>query len=690
MRSEIRLLSLLGAALFTTAALAKDAPVLPNTTEGRLSTRDGKQVVDVPLKHTNVNIKVDGFVAQVEVEQTFQNPYQKKIEALYLFPLPTGAAVNNLEITTGGQTIQGILLDKEQAKLLFQRAKQKGLVAAMLTQKRPNLFVQRVTNIEPGAEIKVKMHYAEALSYEDGSYELVFPMVAGPRYLPKNSKESKDAQELQPTILPPDQRSSHEISLSVSLDAGLSVSDVLSPSHQIDTQKKSDSEYNISLAAGDSIPNKDFILRYEVAKEKPQFALLSHKEPSKDGSFYLLAQPPTAATPQEITPRELIFVLDTSSSMKGEPLAKAKELIRHSLQKMQPDDTFQIVSFDAAASALGGELLANDKDNIKYSLEWLEALEAGGATEVISGLMAALTLPHDPARLRMIVFITDGYIGNEDEILKLVAENSKEARLFSFGVGSAVNRYLLEEMGKMGRGVADVIRPDEDTSNAVNRFYKRIDAPLLTDLRIDWNGLAVKDLSPAQLPDLFLGQPLTLYGHYEGAAKGTITIHAKQAGKEVSFPVEIELPKEKNAPAVASLWAKQKIQELSRAELKQETPELKAEILDLSLQYRVLSRYTAFIAIDPSKITKPGEASTVAVPVEVPDRVLSYEIYGGVTGSGGANAPYMPMPSSPSKIDMAYDSDHIQNPFSGNSRPDEEKAKKKIITDQPQPANLAH
>jgi Ca-activated chloride channel homolog len=390
--------------------------------------------------------------------------------------------------------------------------------------------------------------------------------------------------------------------------------------------------------------------------------------------------------------------------MKGEPLSKAKELIRHSLQKMQPNDTFQIISFDAAASALGPALLANDKDNIKYSLEWLDALEAGGATEVMSGLLAALTLPHDAARLRLVIFVTDGYIGNEDEVLKLVSEQAKEARLFSFGVGSAVNRYLLEEMGKMGRGMAEIIRPDEDTTNAVSRFYQRIDAPLLTDLRIDWGGLPVNDLSPAQMPDLFAGQPLTLYGHYPGAAKGTITLHAKQAGKEVSFFIEVALPAEKNTPAVASLWAKQRMQELSRQEIKQETTELKAEILALSLRYHVLSRYTAFLAIDPSKITKLGEAETVAVPVEVPDKVLSYEIYGGITGSGvgygsGSSVGYSPSAagsaglqlksiSEPEPARMMVDTEAAPNPFEGSGRPDEEKNKKKTVKDAA--ADLAH
>lgn len=606
----------------STHAKHATAPAKDTANEGRLVTKHDGKVIDVPLEHTDVHIRVDGHLAEATVKQRFKNPFATKIEAVYLFPLPTGAAVGDLTIKIGTRTIRGALKERAQAKATYEAARKKGLVAALLTQERPNLFTQSIANLEPSATIEVELRYVQRLDYQAGEYELVFPMVAGPRYIPQRP-DGAQVDFVQAPALPPGLRSSHDISLAVELDAGVAIERVASASHRIELAQPAASRATVRIAAGDTIPNKDFTLRYRVAGAAPKLGVLAHRGDGGRGSFILIAQPPASAAPTQVAARELVFVLDTSSSMRGPALAKAKQLITSVLGKLRPADTFQIVRFDDRASALGAAPIANKPANIKLVLDWLAKLEAGGGTEMITGIEAALAVPHDPNRLRIVAFLTDGYVGNEDQILATVGRKLGASRLFSFGVGSAVNRYLLEELAAIGRGTVQVVRPDEDTTAAVAVFERRIDAATLTDIRIDWGGLAVEGVTPHAIPDLFVGQPLVLSGHYARAGSGVITVHGKQAGRDVRFELAVTLPERANRPAVASVWARARIAELSRKELRAVEPAtatvIKNEIIALSLAHRVLTKYTAFVAVDDSRVTAGGEARKVVVPIEVPD-----------------------------------------------------------------------
>jgi Ca-activated chloride channel family protein len=601
-------------------------------TEGTLQTRDGNEIVAVPLEHTEVKVSIDGFVADVEVDQRFHNPYRHKIEAIYLFPLPALSAVDGYELAIGDRTIKGELKLKDEAKSVYTAARTKGFVAALLTQERPNLFTQSVANIEPGATIDVRLHYVQALAYDDGAYELVFPMVAGPRFVPKSSKAG--AAVVQPAVLPPGTRSGHDIGLTVAIDGGVPIHDVRSPSHAIDVANASTHEASVKISARDTVPNKDFILRYDVAAARgPEFAVVPHRS-GGIGSFFFMAQPPVRPDAAEVTPKEMVFVIDTSSSMQGAPLAKAKEAVARALRGMHPEDTFQIVRFDDSASALGPKPIANKPNNVERALAWLGQLEAGGGTDMTTGITAALAFPHDRARLRVVVFLTDGFIGNEDEILAQVQQSLGDARLFSFGVGSAVNRYLLEEMAAIGRGTVQVVRPDEDTTAAVERLEKRIASPLLTDISIDWKGLAVADVSPSRIPDLFAGQPLVLAGRYSRPGAATVSVTGKLAGRTVSFDVPVALPETRDRPAIAAIWSRGRITELARQQLRAEKPEVKKQIIELALANHLMSAYTAFVAVDSSRKTAGGKADPVAVPVEVPDVLRSTTANYGGSGGG--------------------------------------------------------
>ena len=614
-------------------------------TEGTLTVRDGRQLIDVPLRHTDVRIRVSGFIAHVEVDQTFANPYDKKIDAVYQFPLPTGAAVGGMEMVIGKRTITGGIERRAEAKRKYEEARGEGHVAALLTQERPNLFTQAVANLEPGASVVVRLRYVQTLDYEAGGYELTFPMVAGPRYVPKTKTKAAPASAseepaIAPAVLPAGFRSSHDISVDARIDAGVPIADLRSPSHDIAVDGG-----HVTIAAGDRIPNKDFILRYQVAGARPELAALAHRaQGAATGSFFLLAQPPATAAAADISPREMVFVIDTSSSMAGEPLAKAKDVVRRALAAMAPDDTFQIIRFDDRAGALGPLPIANRPRNVDIALGWLSGLEAGGGTDMTAGLMAALDFPHDPARLRVVAFLTDGYIGNEDDVLALVGKRLGPSRLFSFGVGSAVNRYLLEEMARIGRGAVQVVRPDEDTRAATAKFHDRIAQPLLTDVRIDWAGLDVVEQVPAAIPDLFMGQPLVVSARYGRPGSGTVTVHANKAGQPVTFQLPVSLPeRDETRPEVGSVWARARIAELSRDMLRAggDQPKgrgLRELITTIALQHNLMSAYTSFVAVDTTRVTAGGPAKPVAVPVEVPQgvrRAQSGVVVGESYGVGG-------------------------------------------------------
>jgi Ca-activated chloride channel family protein len=476
----------------------------------------------------------------------------------------------------------------------------------------------------------------QRLDYDHGGYTVAFPMVVSPRYLPEKWKAK--APELQAPTLPPGLRSTHDISLAVELDAGMAIEELESPSHQLDI-KRDGRKAAIKIRAGDTIPNKDFVLRYKLAGAAPKLGVLTHRD-GGDGSFLLMVQPPAAVPADKITPRELIFVVDTSSSMRGAPLAKAKELVRRMLWTLRPDDTFQIVRFADTVSALGKGPIAAKPANVELVLKWLSTLEAGGGTEMTTGIGAALAVPHDPLRLRILAFLTDGYVGNEDEILATVHKQIGASRLFAFGVGTAVNRYLLEEMAAHGRGSVQFVRPDEDTGRAVSAFERRLDAPVLTDLKIDWGGLATRDLTPAAIPDVFVGQPLVLSGHYSAAGSGVVTVTGKQGGRSVAFSVPVTFPERHAHPAIATVWARAKIAELSRGLIRRADPAAERSILALSLDYRILTQLTAFVAVDDSRVTAGGDAKRVVVPVEVPDaaRGVTLGSSGGVGYGGGGYA----------------------------------------------------
>jgi Ca-activated chloride channel homolog len=599
------------------------------------------QLLSIPLEHTSVQASISGFIARVTVTQTFGNNLDHSLEAIYVFPLPDQAAVDDMTMHVGTRTIKGVIKKREEAQRLYNQAKQNGQTASLLTQERPNIFTQSVANILPGDDIRIEISYVQDLRYDQGAYEFNFPMVVGPRFNPgqpvgkmgggwsSDTNIVPDASRITPPVLTPGTRSGHDIEITIRLEAGVPITQFESPSHRIHMDRIDESEAIIELDASDTIPNKDFILRYKVAGKLPESAVLTHAG-AHGGFFSIMIQPQADFSSHEVTPKEMIFVVDCSGSMSGAPMAKAKEAMRRSIAGMNPNDSFQIIRFSSSASKFSPRPIPNTPGNIQKALSYIDAMAGSGGTMMIEGIKAALDYPADPARLRIVLFMTDGYIGNETQILAAIEQKLNRARLFSFGVGSSVNHYLLDRMAEAGRGTVQYVRPDEETESAVSAFYNRICNPLLTDIELDWDGIDVTDVYPAVIPDLFSAQPVIIHGRYEEAGSGAVTISARFRGRIWEQDIDVVFPEvEPDHDVLATLWARQKIKTLMADMYGGEKPQKVREVTQLALEFRIMSQYTAFVAVTEEIRTSPGGwTETIQIPVEIPDMVSYEGIFG--------------------------------------------------------------
>ena len=608
---------------------------------------DGERAADepelpLPLQHTDVRARIDGYVGTVDVIQQFENPFRRTIEAVYVFPLPERAAVSEFVMTIGERRIRGILREREEAEAIYRQARAQGYRASLLTQHRPNVFEQKVANIEPGHRIDVNIRYFHTLAYRDGWYSFVFPTVVAPRYnppglsnpvlpLPRTAMQPLPAQRTaeadggEPAFagiavpyLHPDERSGHDIAIRVELDAGVAI-EAIEASHDIEQAFTGAETARIALADRVAIPNRDFVLDFKVAGGQIKSNLLTYSDPQQpdQGYFTMMLYPPEDLEGLRRHPLEMVFVLDTSGSMDGQPIAEAKAALIAALDSLDTKDTFQVIRFSENASQFGDVPVRATRQNVERARQYVLSLDGAGGTEMIEGIRAALGFPHDPRRLRFVTFLTDGAIGNETQILGEIHASIGASRIFSFGVGSSPNRYLLERMAVAGQGAVAYLGPDDSGNEVMNDFFARISHPALADLRIDWGGMHVSDVYPSRLPDLFVGRAVTVTGRYRGEA-GDVTIDGSAGGERI----ELALQHDSNAgPAsLRQLWARLRIADLMDRRSRDAEPQERLEgmIRRTALEYGLMSDYTSFLAVDASQPTAGGFGMTVAQPVRVP------------------------------------------------------------------------
>ena len=587
-----------------------------------VAVREGKEV-PIPLEHTDVKAAVDGYIATVDVTQRFHNPFDAKIEAVYVFPLPQNAAVTDFIMVIGERRIRGIVRERAEARRIYADAKRQGYVATLLTQERANVFTQRVANIEPKKRIDVAITYFQTLPWRDGAYEFVFPMVVGPRFNPPGTTEGIGAvrhgragrQKTNVTYLPPGTRSGHDISLKVDLNAGVAIRSVACPTHAVTKTTSAAERVGITLSPHDAIPNRDFVLRWNVSAAAVTSTLMTHRD-ARGGYFTLMLMPPEHLDRAARRPMEFIFVIDTSGSMAGWPLEKAQTATERALRMLGPTDTFQIITFCDRTRRFAPTPLPATAANVRRGLAYVRALRAEGGTVMLDGMRAALEAPAPGERLRIVTFMTDGFIGNESDVLTEVHHRVGTTRIFSFGVGTSPNRYLMERMAKLGRGAVAYIGSASTPTDAVDRFYERAAHPSMSGIRIDWGEMRVSEVYPSRIGDLFVGRPVILTGRFAGDATGpiritgnlgstprTLVVHPRRATKHAGLP---------------TVWARLKIAELADSSMLTSDGEIPQAIRGVALEYGLMSAYTSFIAVDATRRTTGDHGTTVDVPVPVP------------------------------------------------------------------------
>lgn len=630
MRQKSLFVRTIGVCLFCLFLTVSAFSQTDKITEGslRVINAEGKTKGLCPLKNTEVKAEISGFLSRVTVTQTFQNPFPDKIEAVYTFPLPNDAAVDDMTINIGDRFIKSKIMERQKAQETYEQAKQEGKIAALLEQQRPNIFTQAVANISPNAEIKVIISYVETLKYADGIYEFTFPMTIGERYIPVSKTENplsssetgvSDAEKISPsrTDFP-----EHNISLEIKLDAGVSIETLASNTHEIESQQFSASQFFIKLKNEGEIPNRDFVLKFKTAGERIEDAILAHKN-GDSGFFSLILQPPDKVFPTDTMPKEIVFVLDTSGSMDGFPIEKAKEAMMLSLKGLNPNDTFNLITFAGDTAILFEKPVSATSENLQKAKDFLVSRKSGGGTEMMKAIKAALEPSDSNNHLRVVCFMTDGLVGNEFEIINEV-KNHPAARVFAFGIGSSVNRFLLDEISREGRGEVEYVALTDDGSAAAKRFYERVRNPLLTDISLEFQGVQIDETFPSNIPDLFDSKPVFVVGRYAKGGNGKVILHGKVQGQIFSREIAFNFP-EQNAgnDVLATLWARRKVADLMAQDLQglqtgNFKDELKQTLTNLGIEYRLLTQFTSFVAVDEKTIIENGVPKRVEVPVTNP------------------------------------------------------------------------
>jgi Ca-activated chloride channel family protein len=593
----------------------------------------------LPLKDTRVDVAIAGVIADVTVRQVYENRGQRPLHARYIFPASTRAAVSGMTMTIGDVRIVAKIKEREQAKTEFESAKKEGKSASLLEQSRPNVFTMNVANVLPGDTILVELKYTELLVPTDGMYEFVYPTVVGPRYSEQHVNEAGPGGEFVKTaytrqgVLP-----KSEFHLAGVISTGVPFQELVSPTHQMTVRTNGPGKAEIQLADSERLGgNRDFILRYRLSGQKIGAGLLLYqgRDPSTglgagENFFLLMAEPPQAVARDEIPARDYVFVVDVSGSMYGFPLDTAKKLLGDLVNVLRPTDTFNILVFESGFEIFSPASVPATSANLRRAQQFIGAKQGGGGTRLLNGLQRAVQLPREPGLSRSIVLLTDGYIDAEADVFDYVREHLDDANVFAFGIGSSVNRYLIEGVARAGLGEPFIVTKPEEAPEAAEQLRRYIETPVLTDIDVRFAGFDAYDVEPGKIPDLFASRPIVVFGKWRGAMAGTIEVSGKtgRGAYQTSIPVTPANADVSHA-ALRHLWARTRIANLSDFGPANPSQERVEEITSLGLTYSLLTKYTSFIAVHEVVRRKTDGADDVDQPLPLPEGVSDRAV--GVT-----------------------------------------------------------
>ena len=569
---------------------------------------ENKEMIQLPLLKTDVVVDVSGVIADVKITQVFANDKDYPLDATYVFPGSTKSAVYRMKMYIEDRVIEAKITKKQEAKEKFEQAKVQGKGAALLEQHRPNVFEMQVANIPLKSNIKVEFSYTELLVPEKGIYEYVFPTVVGPRY----ASELKKGQE--PWIKNPfantgqgadtsiknKYNTGHGFDIKVKVNSGIPLNQLKSTSHEVEIDFISPSNAMVALKNETHVvePN-DFVLQYQLKGEEIQTGLILYEGDDEENFFLYLAQPPKRIKVDEIPPREYIFIVDVSGSMHGFPLDYSKSLLSDLIGKLRPKDKFNVMLFAGGSSLMSEASVGATEQNIDRAISFIDDQNGGGSTQLLPALKKALKLPGIDDVSRTVVIATDGYVAVEKEAFDLIRDNLGKANFFSFGIGPGVNRFLIEGMAHAGNGEPFVVANKRDAKQKAARFAEYVRTPLLTNVKVKFNGFKAYDVEPSNYQDLFAEKPVVIFGKWKGEKKGTITLEGKNGMGQYQSTIEVkDYEAASHNEALKYLWARKKIQLLSDYNGLGTSKKLEQQITQLGLDYHLLTEFTSFLGID--------------------------------------------------------------------------------------------
>ncbi|MEO8152476.1 MAG: VIT and VWA domain-containing protein [Rhizobacter sp.] len=603
----------------------------------------------LPLKATQVDVRITGVIADVTVTQHYRNEGQRPIEARYIFPGSPQSAVYAMSVRLGDRLLTAHIKEKQQARIEYQAAKKEGKTAALLEQQRPNVFEMNVANILPGDDVAVELRYTELLTPRDALYGFVFPTVVGPRYNSPNAAPINGGA-IGGAYLKSGEPSATAFTLRMVIDAPVAVKEIASPSHEVLIDGVGTPHAAVAMKPSDKLSNKptnnrDFILNYRLAGDHIESGLMLFRG-EKENFFLAMIEPPKAIASKAINPRDYIFVVDISGSMHGYPLETSKELLRNLIGGLRASDTFNVLLFSGSNRMLSPSSVPATRSNIDLAIKTINAMGGSGSTEIVPALKRIAALPKGDDVSRSVIFVTDGYVSVEAEVFRLIRQNLNQANVFAFGIGSSVNRHLIEGMARAGQGEAFIVTKPEQAAEQAERLRKLIEAPVLTQVKAHFEGLDAYDVEPSQLPDVLGGRPVVLFGKWRADSSqaglpvtGKLVVDGRAADGQYRNELSTAGREDETSSALRQLWARQRIAALSDQEALEGGTAQKTAITDLGLSYSLLTQYTSFIAVD-QRVRNPNPALMPQVdqPSPMPEGVSNAAI--------GAEVPSTPEPGA--------------------------------------------
>jgi Ca-activated chloride channel family protein len=597
-----------------------EAPTAAELQAGGLLMRMETGYVTATLLNTDVDIQVNGLVARVSVKQEFRNEGNEWVEGVYVFPLPETAAVDHLRLYIGDRFIEGEVREKEQARKEYEQAKQEGKKTSLVQQQRANLFTTSVANIAPGETVIVEIEYLENLRFDDGTFSLRFPMTLTPRYIPGQALPDRQGNGWSPdtnivedasTITPPMVSASNalKISLRATVNAGMPLEIIASRYHPVSVAEDN-GRYTVMLAGGTAPMDHDFELLWRPIPSSSPRALAFAETIGGNPHYLLMVMPPdTVDSGNAPMPREMIYVIDTSGSMHGVSIEQARKALLRAINSLRPGDLFNVIEFNSTTSTLFADSVAASTANTDKARSFVRNLQANGGTEMRPALMRAMRTAPSESYLRQIIFITDGSVGNEEELFGLIESRLAGARLFTVGIGSAPNSWFMRKAAEVGRGTFTTISALHEVGEKMDRLFRKLENPQVTNIDVQWPSGVIVDAYPTVIPDLYLGEPVTVKARLGSEVDPHATVRVTGNSLSGAWSRDLRLAGDEQSPGIAALWARARIADLLDKERRgASAEEIRQAVVETALQHHLVSKHTSLVAVDKTPVRPSAEA----------------------------------------------------------------------------------